>query len=448
MMLPVFLLLLLPFVNADLITNLPGAPNVNFKQYAGYFDVGNNRHFHYWFVESQSNPATDPVLLWLTGGPGCSGLSALLTEFGPFMVNPDGATLSLNPYSWNKKASILTIESPAGVGYSYSSNGDIQTDDNQTANANFNALKGFFTAFPQYKSNDFFVTGESYGGIYIPTLVQTILNKKQEFPINLKGMAIGNGCVSGNLGLDTIIQFTYNHGMIDEQTWQKVSTQCCDGKIDGCAFHSINGFGYCPSFINEASQNAWYSGINPYNMYANCYNDNKKDRPLQKRYEHDYFMRTGRRLPDNFESIICLDERPVTTYLQRKDVRQALFVPDNLPAWEICSEEVSYTYGRIYSEMQSRVQQAANAGVRVLLYNGDVDMACNFLMGQRFSDLLGFTKTQTKTHFKVNGQIGGYHTQYDKVEYVSVRGAGHMVPTDKPDVAFHIIDAFLQGKRP
>ncbi|RCN31543.1 serine carboxypeptidase [Ancylostoma caninum] len=117
-----------------------------------------------WFVESQNNPATDPVLVWLTGGPGCSGLSALLTEWGPFMVNPDGATLTANPYSWNKKASILTLEAPAGVGYSFATDGNIKTGDDQTASENWEALVAFFNQFPQYRNNDFYITGESYGG--------------------------------------------------------------------------------------------------------------------------------------------------------------------------------------------------------------------------------------------------------------------------------------------
>ncbi|MFH4976754.1 hypothetical protein AB6A40_003463 [Gnathostoma spinigerum] len=111
------ILLIIPCLTAKEITDLPGVKGqLNFKQYSGYLDAKNGAHLFYWFLESQKNPENAPLLLWLTGGPGCSSLSALLTEWGPWFVDRDGHRLIDNPYSWNTFANVLAIESPAGVG--------------------------------------------------------------------------------------------------------------------------------------------------------------------------------------------------------------------------------------------------------------------------------------------------------------------------------------------
>ena len=156
------------------IKKLPGAPSVVFKQFSGYIDIGPRGKLFHWFVESQSEtPESDPVLLWTNGGPGCSGLVGFMIENGPFRPTANG-TLALNPHAWNKLANIVYIEQPVGVGYSVA-NGVLAYDDALAAKDNLAFVKGFFKAFPQLSANPFYLTSESYGGHYLPTLADAIV---------------------------------------------------------------------------------------------------------------------------------------------------------------------------------------------------------------------------------------------------------------------------------
>lgn len=108
---------------SDEIVSLPNQPKVSFRQFAGYItvDENNERALFYYFVEAESDPNLKPLVLWLNGGPGCSSVGAgAFVEHGPF--KPRGESLLWNEYSWNKEANMLYLESPAGVGFSYSSN--------------------------------------------------------------------------------------------------------------------------------------------------------------------------------------------------------------------------------------------------------------------------------------------------------------------------------------
>lgn len=169
------------------------------------------------FIESARNPAKDPVILWLNGGtlratcltkillfayfvsefigPGCSSLGGLLSENGPFFPNANGS-LDRNKWSWNNLANMLYIESPAGVGFSYSEQ-PIHYNDTITANDNFLALVKFFQVYSNYAKNDFYVSGESYAGHYVPQLAHRIWEDSQVNPTiapnsNMRGILVGN----------------------------------------------------------------------------------------------------------------------------------------------------------------------------------------------------------------------------------------------------------------
>jgi len=126
-----------------LVTRVPGFAQQQLpsKHYAGYvtLDEAHGRRLFYYLVESERDPAGDPLVLWLNGGPGCSSFDGFVYEHGPFNFESGGSAgslpkLHLNPYSWSKVSSVIYLDSPAGVGLSYSKNvSDYDTGDLKTA---------------------------------------------------------------------------------------------------------------------------------------------------------------------------------------------------------------------------------------------------------------------------------------------------------------------------
>jgi hypothetical protein len=85
-------------VPKDEVAALPGwAEELPSKQYSGFLKAGPGKQFHYHLSLSEASPATDPLILWVQGGPGGSSMIGMFTEVGQFLVVPDvnssGATL-------------------------------------------------------------------------------------------------------------------------------------------------------------------------------------------------------------------------------------------------------------------------------------------------------------------------------------------------------------------
>ena len=135
-----------------------------------------SKEIFYWFVEAQKDPDTAPLVFWTNGGPGCSGLAGFLTENGPFRVGFDGKNLVHNSHAWNKIANMIFVEQPAGVGFSSAGENPKYSDEN-SANDNQHFIMKWYERYPALKTHDFYLSSESYGGHYLPTLAKVLVEK-------------------------------------------------------------------------------------------------------------------------------------------------------------------------------------------------------------------------------------------------------------------------------
>ncbi|CAL1604035.1 unnamed protein product [Knipowitschia caucasica] len=430
---------------ADEVTYLPGMEfKTNYQQWSGYLQARPGKFLHYWFVTSQSSPTKDPVVLWLNGGPGCSSLDGFLSENGPFHVMEDGKTLYENPFSWNKNANLLYLESPAGVGYSYSDDQKYATDDDQVAEDNYKALQSFFSKFPNFTKNEFFIIGESYGGIYVPTLSLLVATGTEN--INFKGFAVGNGLSSFALNDQSLVYFGYYHGLFGEDLWRDLTTNCCEK--GSCNFYNSSSKS-CETMVNVAFNIVYDSGLNEYALYLDCQGKNRAyERAMSHVFKHFRKNAKGRKLaglinPSLGEVPPCIDSAAQIQWLNRGDVRKALHIPDILPPWDLCSDFVGGNYTNIYPTVKEVYLKLLSLGLRALVYNGDTDMACNFLGDQWFVNDLGMKAT---TNYKIwlhKDQVAGFYQTFGNITFLTVKGAGHMVPQWAPDPALHMFQSFI-----
>jgi carboxypeptidase C (cathepsin A) len=168
------------------------------RQDAGYVKLANkvDDHYFYWYFESRRSPATDPLVLWLTGGPGGSSIMAMLAENGPCNILPGVAT-ETNPYSWPAQANVLWLDQPTSVGFSYGEKQDKDFNETDVGENIFWFLQGFLAKHLELEGRKFFITGESYGGHYVPVAAHYLWRQSRLIPgvvkLNLQGIAIGNG---------------------------------------------------------------------------------------------------------------------------------------------------------------------------------------------------------------------------------------------------------------
>ena len=279
----------------------------------------------YWYFESRNAPATDPLVLWLTGGPGCSSEVALFGENGPCKVSSDGMNTTTNSYSWNANANLLYVDQPTGTGFSYGTGYD--HDEKAVGADMYSFMQAFLDAHPGLRANPFHVFGESYAGHYVPNVAHAIWagNQAGSAPhINLHGMSVGNGLT------DPEVQYAYYPAMA-------VSTNMHKPAVDNATFARMQAA--VPGCIKAIT--ACNGGTGPISKlaclgaYAEC--NSALMSPYETTGMNPYDMRVKCAKPP-----LCYDFSGVGKFLGRKDVREKLGIRSDAGAWESCNFKVNH----------------------------------------------------------------------------------------------------------
>ncbi|RKK83903.1 hypothetical protein BFJ71_g14729 [Fusarium oxysporum] len=422
-------------------------------------DDGTDSEMFFWLYESKNDPSTDPVILWMSGGPGASSTAyGGLMELGPCRIAHEGGYTVDNPFGWNTNASVIFVDQPVSVGFS---RGNAIPDGLVDASHLMHRfLRQFFTAFPQLSHQDFYISGESYGGSWVPALGAIIAKSQAEgdksgysvnqqskpsqnqlsepagaVKINLKGVMVGNGLIRRSVqnggGFETACSGP--DSLFNSSTCRKWAPRAM----------------WCEQNLGVCETEGWTSDV--------CRKTEKLCSEMGQ-----YVTGTLRRNPYDFRlpcenELECYAEMPlIDEYFNRTDVKTALGVEPNAPFRGVSLEVFNrwQENGDLWKSSDSYVNYLLNANYRVLIYVGDKDWYCNAAGMRRLVDQglvwhgHPFFRFRELIPWYTGLKPAGRWKAYGPLTYAEIVDAGHLAPFDKPEETLTLINSWIQGSLP
>jgi len=437
----------------DLVEIIPANINgletvkLDVRSYAGYANAQyNNKEIQlfYWFFESQKfHPyqsrdngeiGKTPLIIWLNGGPGAPSTLGLFLENGPYRIH-DGSSGKLlqNQYSWNKDAHIIYWDQPIGTGYSRVKGEDPQKtfakNECELSEMFYLSFQDFLSKHPEYRSCPVYVTGESYGGKYVPNIAMKIHGMNNDkidknHKINLKGICVVDGWIDARLQMKIYIDYVYTLGYLD--TNQRNQMLIDYGK-------------FCDA-LNEK-------------RYEDAYNISNNIVDNVSSFGGNFNVYDIRKYSD-------ISMNNVRTYMELATVKEALHVPKN-QKWN-CNDNKGPVANNLIEDNMENASAVYSEFIKhehlykVLMCTGTFDTACGSLCTESIFYNLDKWKNPIENEIwktiprKIWAQpsnvIKGFVKQYKNLTQIEFPNSGHEVPYYKPDISLDMIDKWINDK--
>lgn len=439
---------------------LPWQPGqVPLDSYAGHIQMnrGNASMFFWYFPAQEPLEQDPPLLVWLQGGPGASSMIGQFYEMGPIKLTSD-MQLVRNPYTWNKHASMVFVDSPVGTGFScaksdctaksdppnkwslaqilekssklprapcvkpespdeepsYSKDGYSRNQAAISADL-ITFLDTFYGVFPSQLKSALYLTGESYAGKYIPALAYHIHTsnkaRTESNKIPLVGLAIGDGFTDPATQIKTHGTHALALGLVSSTSAKLMDDLAasavkfiCAGDLKGALESRMSVFDV---FTNSSG-------------HVNFYDVRKGDLPYDRKQMLAFLASPETERHLNTHSHFKVKDTAVSQSLEN----------------DIMKTSKQYFHTLL------------DNNYRILLYQAQFDFRDGILSSTEWIESLKWNGSggyldADRNVWTVGGHVAGYVTRFDNLVRVEIMNAGHLAPGDQPEATKSMIEQFL-----
>ncbi|XP_060175121.1 serine carboxypeptidase-like 51 [Lycium barbarum] len=441
--------LLVPLFHGGIGTAI-AATNYDGSESWGYVEVRPKAHMFWWYyrspyrVEDPNEPW--PVILWLQGGPGASGVG-----IGDFEeIGPLDRDLKPRNSTWLRKADLLFVDNPVGTGYSFVEDESLLVKtDVEAATDLTTMLIRIFNRNKSLQKSPLYIVAESYGGKFAVTLGLSALKAIESGKLKLKlgGVALGDSWISpedfvfswGPL-LKDVSRLDDNGLKQSNRLTQKIKQQIDAGQFEAA---TVSWSKLEDVILDNTNSVDFYNFLLDSGMDPVSLTNSELTRAIAiKRYSN--YLQSSRYTPGSNGDLESL---------MNGAVRKKLKIIPKSVRWGSQSYPVfDSLYGDFMRPRIDEVDELLAKGVNVTVYNGQLDVICStngaeaWVKKLKWEGLKTFLNMERSPMYCGDDKITkGFTKSYKNFHFYWILGAGHFVPVDQPCLALDMVASITQS---